>query len=255
MMTNKSIRQAARHQLKQTPNKYKIFLTPILLILIYTGIERILLQNEENLTLPGFRFIPLFAILFTLSASLTMLDIWRKKQTSPTFTDSTRSFSLSYLGRYLLVSLLHYIYFMLFYLFSIVILGLIAFVLYFIISKIYPVEINDTVLDPIFVFVLLIVVIIGLMMYGFWYYTFSQVELILTDQLESNTYKNPHHVLMTSRRLMKGHRKQAFLLDLSFMPWLILSVVTANLLMIYILPYYTTAKVVFYDQVTKHHQS
>ncbi|TWT16543.1 DUF975 family protein [Streptococcus sp. sy010] len=255
MMTNKSIRQAARHQLKQTPNKYKIFLTPILLILIYTGIERILFRDDVNSLI--FIFIPIMASLFILSASLTMLDIWRKKQMSPTFTDSTRGFSLSFLGKYILVSLLRFIYFIPFIVLFIISSATILFLLY----SYTPLGNHIPFLNDIIatfgwgISLIVIFILFALIFLAPWHYAFSQAEFILAEQLALNTYTSPHHVLMTSRRLMKGHRKQAFFLDLSFIGWFILNELTANLLMIYILPYYTTAKVVFYDQLTKHHQS
>lgn len=53
-----------------------------------------------------------------------------------------------------------------------------------------------------------------------------------------------------SRILMEGHKSDLFFLELSFIPWLILSIATFGLGLIYTLPYAETAHALFYDIIT-----
>ena len=43
--------------------------------------------------------------------------------------------------------------------------------------------------------------------------------------------------LMLSRAAMKGRKKELFLLDLSYLPWMLLCVLTLGVLMIWLMPY------------------
>lgn len=54
-----------------------------------------------------------------------------------------------------------------------------------------------------------------------------------------------------SRELMKGHKWQLFLLDLSFVGWMLLGVLTLGLALFYAWPYYQAARAEFYQQVKK----
>ena len=50
---------------------------------------------------------------------------------------------------------------------------------------------------------------------------------------------------------MKGHKWQLFLLDLSFVGWMLLSVLTLGIALFYAWPYYQAARAEFYQQIKK----
>ncbi len=52
-----------------------------------------------------------------------------------------------------------------------------------------------------------------------------------------------------SRWLMEGRKGDMFFLELSFLPWILLSVVTLGIGLIYVIPYYSTAIAAFYDSI------
>lgn len=54
-----------------------------------------------------------------------------------------------------------------------------------------------------------------------------------------------------SRRMMKGHKWQLFLLDLSFTGWMLLSILTLGLALVYVWPYYQAARAAFYCEIKK----
>ena len=57
-----------------------------------------------------------------------------------------------------------------------------------------------------------------------------------------------------SRLLMKGFKWQAFVLDLSFLGWFLLGIVTCGVLFIYVSPYYSTTAAHFYFYVRNNQQ-
>ena len=78
------------------------------------------------------------------------------------------------------------------------------------------------------------------------YYAYSQAELILYDQLETDTYQGAFSTIRQSRKLMK-----VFLLDLSFIGWNLLARMTYSVLNIMVLPYTATAYILFYEELKK----
>ena len=49
-----------------------------------------------------------------------------------------------------------------------------------------------------------------------------------------------------SRNMMNGHKMELFLLDLSFIGWILLSILTCGILFIYVVPYMQAARAEFY---------
>lgn len=60
-------------------------------------------------------------------------------------------------------------------------------------------------------------------------YSYRLVPYILTDHPELS----PRQVIDLSRRMMKGHKFQAFLLDLSFIGWALLGLITFGLVLVF----------------------
>ena len=83
------------------------------------------------------------------------------------------------------------------------------------------------------------------------YYAYSQAELILYDQLETDTYQGAFYAIRQSRKLMKGYKGKLFLLDLSFIGWNLLAKMTYGILNIMVFPYTATAYILFYEELKK----
>lgn len=239
MMTNQNIRQEARQLLTRVTTKRYIFAVPLIIIPFANGLPRL---ESDNLGLALVSLaLQILLGFFLTSAALTMLDIWRGDKAQATFTDSTRTFSRSIVGKLILVELVSALYFLLPYLVVIAISVGLAFLM-----------VNASNGNQLMILVSVTLSgLLGLAVLLPIYYSLRQSSYILYDQVKNGTYRNPHQVLMTSYRLMKGHRKQAFLLDLSFIGWAILSVLTLGLSAIYSLPYYTSATAIFYDNLVK----
>ena len=83
------------------------------------------------------------------------------------------------------------------------------------------------------------------------YYAYSQAELILYDQLETDTYQGAFSAIRQSRKLMKGYKGKLFMLNLSFIGWNLLARLTYGLLNFIVLPYTATAYILFYEELKK----
>ena len=78
---------------------------------------------------------------------------------------------------------------------------------------------------------------------------YSLVTLILADE----KYKDLGYMdtLKKSEELMKGHKMDYFVLQLSFIGWHLLAMLTLGILEIWIIPYQTTATYKFLDDIMK----
>lgn len=63
--------------------------------------------------------------------------------------------------------------------------------------------------------------------------------------------KNPTHFLKDSTSMMQGHKKEYLLLILSFLGWIILSCLTAGILYIWIMPYFTVTQLMYFKELKK----
>lgn len=59
----------------------------------------------------------------------------------------------------------------------------------------------------------------------------------------------PIRCMRESRLMMRGHKAQLFMLDLSFLPWYILCAITMGILYIWKLPHFTTTYALFYGEL------
>lgn len=73
-------------------------------------------------------------------------------------------------------------------------------------------------------------------------YSYSQAIYILMD----DNFKSPIDCLKESRQMMKGHKMELFMLEMSFLPMMILSVLTLGILYIWVGPQITVSKANFY---------
>lgn len=75
--------------------------------------------------------------------------------------------------------------------------------------------------------------------------SYSMCEFIYVDGIKSE----PMDVIKESKSLMDGYKSDYFIFNLSFMGWFILCILIFPI--IYVLPYYSTCKVLYYDELKK----
>lgn len=74
---------------------------------------------------------------------------------------------------------------------------------------------------------------------------YSQAYLVVLD----NPDIDPMEALKESERLMKGHKLDYFVLNLSFIGWIILGIFTFGILYFWLIPYMSVTQMNFYNQL------
>ncbi len=73
-------------------------------------------------------------------------------------------------------------------------------------------------------------------------YSYAITPYILLDKPELSATD----AITESRNMMNGHKMELFLLDLSFIGWILLSLLTCGILLFYVVPYMQAARAEFY---------
>ena len=89
------------------------------------------------------------------------------------------------------------------------------------------------------------IVFLAMIPYYVKYYSYSMTEYIMTDNLE---IKNNEAIEM-SMRMMQGKKEKLFMLDLSFIGWAILAVLTLGIGFFFLIPYWYTTRAAFYENL------
>ena len=76
-------------------------------------------------------------------------------------------------------------------------------------------------------------------------YSYAMTYYILNDNPGMDAIK----AITASRKMMDGHKMELFLLHLSFIGWIILSMFTFGILMLYVAPYMQEAQAAFYEKL------
>lgn len=104
-------------------------------------------------------------------------------------------------------------------------------------------------LMTIFIFLWSLLLIIPGIIKG---YAYSQAYFVYYDTYEETGERSGFLECITrSRKLMKGYKGQLFLLDLSFLGWHILAILTAGIGYLWLTPYITATKAAFYENLPK----
>ncbi|WP_326716651.1 DUF975 family protein [Vagococcus jeotgali] len=85
------------------------------------------------------------------------------------------------------------------------------------------------------------------------YYAYSQANFIYKDLSESEDTSSmgATNFITESRELMNGHKKRLFWLDISFLGWYIVGILTLGIGLLWIDPYINTTKAAFYKDLAK----
>jgi uncharacterized membrane protein len=73
-------------------------------------------------------------------------------------------------------------------------------------------------------------------------YSYAMTPYILLDRPELS----PTEAIKESEKMMDGHKMELFILDLSFIGWILLSMLTCGILVLYVEPYMMATKSAFY---------
>ena len=76
-------------------------------------------------------------------------------------------------------------------------------------------------------------------------YAYAMVPYLLRDYPELGV----REALRTSKEMMKGHKWDLFVLDLSFIGWMLLGIMTAGIGLLWVTPYMDTTHAAFYEDL------
>lgn len=77
-------------------------------------------------------------------------------------------------------------------------------------------------------------------------YSYALTPYIVNDMVASGKEVHATTAITASRQLMKGHKWELFVLDLSFIPWYLLGIITLGIGYLWLVPYISTTKANFY---------
>ncbi|EHJ53165.1 DUF975 family protein [Streptococcus macacae] len=80
-------------------------------------------------------------------------------------------------------------------------------------------------------------------------YGYVMTNYILKDKLERGEEVTVTQAITESRRLMQGHKWEYFVLQLSFLGWMILALLTFNIGFLWLVPYMQTTNSAFYQNL------
>ncbi|WP_308555147.1 DUF975 family protein [uncultured Lactobacillus sp.] len=80
-------------------------------------------------------------------------------------------------------------------------------------------------------------------------YSYSMTSYIVNDMVASGKSVGATDGINASKELMNGHKMDLFIFDLSFIGWFILGSIPAGIGLLWVIPYYQTAKANFYRKL------
>ena len=81
--------------------------------------------------------------------------------------------------------------------------------------------------------------------------SYSMVFYLYADKHEDDKTDNPMDYLSQSKELMKGYKLDYFVFCLSFIGWILLSIITLGLGLVYTIPYLTISEAIYYEELKK----
>ena len=272
-MNLSEFRAEARRIQRQTKGIYALFLVPVLTAIISVvynyssdtfsnnilqyGIQKTIVHGINRSLFPiAISFIVSF---FLTAAFWTFLEVIRGKRQEVHFTDSIRTFDSKVIGPVFMTLLLKRVLLFLWNIFVWIGSGMMILASFSVI-KLLPnsqaLSQNtalQTTVGTLLLYILIgfILMVIGIIIALPQYYAYSQVEFILCDTLENQSYESAFKIIRASRQMMKGYKGKRFVLDLTFIGWYLLTAITLGIASIYVYPYVYTAQTLFYEAVLK----
>lgn len=236
MRPNREIKRIARahlngHYMTVVPSQLIVSLLPSLILLPFS----LLLPNTRSITqsllyLLAYLIVMLLSVVLSAGYQFMHLNIARKKPYS--FKDLIRGFQVrpdSYIVTALLLFLIS-----------------LPFLLAMAASLAIPIVLRMTYENP---YVLIPGILIYIAVLVIWIAFLLRYALFLPI-LADDPNQRARDVLKKSRRMMTGHRKQLFLLLLSFIGWYLLGLLSMAVGFLWIYPYVWQSITVFYQELS-----
>ena len=245
----RSIKQQAKVLVKGLPGKYSLFILPIILSIVNITIsyrETTIDSIDTQVSLSATIFPPLVTFLiafFTISALYTMLEVVRQERKAVEFGDLMQSFSGGRFAKLFVTLLVRNLLILPWaFLFGIG-MGLMLGVMIVSLEHSEPLGSVGVIITLLG----LVLMVAGMILIIWKSNQYSQTEFVIYDQIAQNRYQGPLAAIKESKQLMKGHVFELFKLYLSFIGWYLLTFLTLGLVSIYLIPYMTTTRAVYYQ--------
>lgn len=246
-----SIKQQAKALLTNLPGKYALFTLPIVLSIISISVsfkEGAFNIGETEVSFSVAIFPTLVSFLvafFTISALYTMLEVVRQERRSVEFGDLAQSFSGDHFLKLFIALLIRNLL-----LLPWTILLALGFALMIGVGAAFlSGEISMGSAGLIVSLIGFTLFLLGIILSIWKSLQYSQTEFVIYDQVAQNRYQGPLAAIKESKQLMRGHSFELFKLYLSFIGWFILIFFTLGLMYIYLFPYLTTTRSVYYQHL------
>ncbi|HFI0216379.1 TPA: DUF975 family protein [Streptococcus suis] len=269
MFTISNIRERARQTLNETPGIYQVAVIPVTISVIVQLISfprnSLAGVTAEELASPSYfistSLFPLFYGLLLgllhLSIICTIFHLIKGVKTSTSFKDVLMIFNHKDFWKifrtYILKSFLLFLWGLLFYLGIGLLIGAGTMITIIAASSqsLDPDALPMEILAILGLMAMggILLMVLGIALYIPQFYAYSQVEYILFEQLERKEYTGAFSIIKSSRKLMKGYKFKRFTLDLSFIGWFLLVIITFSLAGLYVWPYHYAAQMHFHEEI------
>ncbi|HEL1592172.1 TPA: DUF975 family protein [Streptococcus suis] len=269
MFTISNIRERARQTLNETPGIYQLAVIPVTISVIVQLISfsrnSLAGVTAEELASPSYfistSLFPLFYGLLLgllhLSIIYTIFHLIKGVKTSTSFKDVLMIFNHKDFWKifrtYILKSFLLFLWGLLFYLGIGLLIGAGTMITIIAASSqsLDPDALPMEILAILGLMAMggILLMVLGIALYIPQFYAYSQVEYILFEQLEREEYTGAFSIIRSSRKLMKGYKFKRFTLDLSFIGWFLLVIITFGLAGLYVWPYHSAAQMHFHEEI------
>ncbi|WP_449465386.1 DUF975 family protein [Streptococcus suis] len=253
MFTISNIRERARQTLNETPGIYQLAVIPVTISVIVQLISfsrnSLAGVTAEELASPSYFistslfpiFYGLLLGLLHLSIICTIFHLIKGVKTSTSFKDVLMIFNHKDFWKifrtYILKSFLLFLWGLLFYLGIGLLIGAGTMITIIAASSqsLDPDALPMEILAILGLVAMggLLLMVLGIALYIPQFYAYSQVEYILFEQLEREEYTGAFSIIKSSRKLMNGYKFKRFTLDLSFIGWFLLVIITFGLAGLY----------------------
>ncbi|HEM5141346.1 TPA: DUF975 family protein, partial [Streptococcus suis] len=267
MFTISNIRERARQTLNETPGIYQVAVIPVTISVIVQLISfsrnSLAGVSAEELASPSYFistslfpiFYGLLLGLLHLSIICTIFHLIKGVKTSTSFNDVLMIFNHKDFWKifrtYILTSFLLFLWGLLFYLGIGLLIGAGTMITIIAASSqsLDPDALPMEILAILGLMAMggILLMILGIALYIPQFYAYSQVEYILFEQLEREEYTGAFSIIKSSRKLMKSYKFKRFTLDLSFIGWFLLVIITFGLAGLYVWPYHYAAQMHFHE--------
>ncbi|MGT2715096.1 DUF975 family protein [Streptococcus respiraculi] len=265
MFSIQQLRAKARQKLAETPGAYLIALIPVIIGVViqtmnYAQSNNLALQLLNNPTpdtsylINSTAFPLVYGILsdlMGLSISFALFQAIYHYRENVSFKDAFSLFNHGRFGSIFATYLLKE-----FFLFLWALLAIVGFSIMLgggmmsaVATLLNQATEDIMVIAGVMILVGLLLGIAGIALLLPQYFAYFLVEPLLFEQLANDTYTGPFAVIKESRRLMKGYKMKGFVLDLSFIGWHILTMISFGIVGIYVIPYYRASHIYFYQAV------